>query len=473
MNRRFTAHYFSALERSWPLLADFGAHSQPASMAASAETGAFLAALREVLAPAHVAETGSGFSSAVLPGALRAEDDGAHQRKVQDWLAVRGLDAGRFCGYDEFDRWDPQGVFLLFLDGDLRTREATVAWLQPRLARAVVVVHDAQPGTFAQVQRALERLREDPRGRLVDCSAWTRDHYGRSAQLWIGQEAGFPADVLEEIRAGPDGPASPPVRLLLCVNDTPENGRWECTVRCLTSLGITAQLDAHPLWIVDNGSTCPRTLRFLAAWCGDARARGAGVRLFRLPRNRYATYAFNRLLAAAPAGEYVVRIENDIEFHTVGWPRRMARFLARSGFGMACTKPVDLPSKAQGIPVSEVAGLRVQVADEVAGYCTAMAPAVRVSFGAFAAVGSYVEDVVTSARVRALGFRMAFLDPAEVCCYHVDRVASAAYQEWKMAAAREARPALAQALREWGSGARPAYAPFAIEADDGFAEVAV
>ena len=471
MKQQFADLYFDALERTRPLLDDFGAHFQPVSMATSAETGAFLSALVTALAPATVLETGSGFSSAVLAGALHGENNGAYERRVRQWLAARGLPGGSFCSYEEFHQRDVGGVFLLFLDGDLQTRERTLAWLGERLPRAVVVIDDAQPGTFVQVQAVLDALARDPRGRLLDCAAWTRDHYGRSAQLWVGHDSGLPAQALEQIVAGPSGAPVPPVRLLVCINDTPENLRWECTVRCLTSIGVTVDLAAHPLWIVDNGSTCPNTAFFLDAWCRDQRQRGGELRRFRLPRNRHATYAFNRLLAMAPEGDCIVRVENDIEFHTPGWPARMGLFLARSGFGLVSTKPVDLPSKALGVPTTEVGGWRVQEVSEVPGYCTAFAPGLRKELGALVSSGSYVEDIITSCRARALGWRMAFLDPQELRCYHVDRAPSASYQAWKHQAVREARASTRQALAEWGSGARHPTVAFAPEADDGWQEI--
>jgi hypothetical protein len=272
---------------------------------------------------------------------------------------------------------------------------------------------------------------------------------------------------------GPDADDLPPLTLLLCLNDTPENARWACTVRCLTSLGITADLQRHALWIVDNGSTCPNTACFLTVWCADQRRGGARLRRFRLPHNRHATYAFNRLLAMVPPAHGVIRIENDIEFHSGGWPSHLAGFLARSGFGMACPMPADLPSPTEQVAVSEVAGTRVRIVDGVAGYCTAMSPALRQQLGALVCAGVYIEDVFTSRRARLLGHRMAYLHPEELRCYHVDRSLGAAYAQWKAQAVAAELPRMRQALRDWETGRRPLQAPFTFSADDGFHEVAI
>lgn len=293
----------------------------------------------------------------------------------------------------------------------------------------------------------------------------------------------MPPELVDEIVAGPErvpGAESPedsalaaveqPL-LLLCVNDTPENGRWECTVRTLTSIGVTADLSKARLWIVDNGSTCPSTARFLSVWREDQLNRGGQVRLFRLPRNEYATYAFNRLLAMADDADYVVRIEDDIEFATPGWPQVLTRFLCDSGFGLVSTKPLDLPEKALGIPITRLAGRSIQVVDEVPGFCTAIVPDCRRMLGALASAGCYIEDLLTSARVRALGYGMAFLAPDEVRCFHVDRNAKLEYQQWKTQAVRLDWDAFLRLRAEWQSGKRPPRVEFELRADDGFLEL--
>jgi hypothetical protein len=473
MHPDFGQQYVDALRQTRTLLADFATRFQPISMATSAETGAFLAVLRNVLEWHAVVETGSGFSSALLPDATHAEDNVEYGKRVQEWLAGIGVPPGVFCDYGALYRRDVSGRFLMFLDGNLATREATFGWLRDKLELAVIVIDDAQAGTFAPVQAVLDELHDDPRGTLVDAAAWTRDGYGRSAALWIGKAAGFPPDVLQEINQHPPRilPTDLPARLLLCINDTPENARWKCTVRTLTSIGITVDLQKHSLWVVDNGSTCPNTNEFLNAWCPDQLGQGAQVRIFRLPENLYATYAFNRLLFMVPAGEYVIRLENDIEFHTPGWPSIMVRFLADSGFGLVSAKPVDLPDKALGHPAVEIAGRNVQVVDEVPGFCTAFAPDVRLRLGALASAGCYIEDVLTSRRVQVLGRQMAFLDSRELRCFHVDRVLSSAYAHWKQGAVANERAAMIRAMDDWTSGRRSPHVPFEVRSGDGFHEL--
>lgn len=469
----FRQHWHTALPRMQALLADFGTRLQPISMATSAETGAFLQALLAAL-PAHpVMETGSGFSSAVLVGAVHVEDNPAYQQQVQRWLADRCVPPGRFIGYDELHTLQPEGPFLMFLDGNLSTRERSADWLAEHLARAVLVIDDAQAGTFVQVRAVLERLQADPRGSLHDCAAWTRDGYGRTAALWVGQESGFPPGLLAQIQGGPGlaAPELPPALLMLCVHDTPENQRWLCTARTLTSLGITARLQQHTLWIIDNGSTCPHSAALLRDWCDDQWRQGARLRVFRLPENRHATHAYNRLLAMAPAEAMVVRVENDIEFHSFDWPAVMQRFLAHSGFGLVSALPVDLPAKAAGVPMQWLAGHRVRVVPEVPGYCTAFAPVLRQRLGALVCAGRYIEDVLTSERTRAAGFGMAFLEPEELRCFHVDRGTSAGYTAWKQQAVAAEWASMLQMRDDWRQGRRALHEAWQPEPGDGFNEV--
>ena len=468
----FRQHWHTALPRLQALLDDFGTRLQPISMATSAETGAFLHALLAALPALPTLETGSGFSSAVLVGAVHVEDNPAYQQQVQRWLADRRVPPGRFIGYDELHTLQPEGPFFMFLDGNLSTRERSADWLDRHLAQAVLVIDDAQAGTFAQVRAVLERLQADPRGRLLDCAAWTRDGYGRTAALWVGQDSGFPPELLEQIEGGPGlaAPELPPVLLMLCVHDTPQNQRWLCTARTLTSLGITARLQQHGLWIVDNGSTCAHSAALLREWCGDQWRQGARLRVFRLPENRHATYAYNRLLAMAPAQAVVVRVENDIEFHTFDWPAVMQRFLAHSGYGLVSALPVDLPAKAAGVAASWLAGFRVRVVTEVPGYCTAFAPALRRQLGALVCAGQYIEDVLTSERCQAAGFGMAFLEAGELRCFHVDRGTSAGYTAWKQQAAAAEWAAMLQVRADWREGRRLLHEPWSADASDGFSE---
>lgn len=465
-------HWRSALPRMRAMLADFGTRFQPISMATSAETAAFLDALIAALPGRTVLETGSGYSSAVLVGAVHVEDNAAYQQQVQRWLADRGVPPGRFIGYDELHQLRPDGRWLMFLDGNLSTRERSADWLADHLAAAVLVIDDAQPGTFSQVRSVLERLRADPRGRLLDCAEWTRDEYGRTASLWVGRDSGFPPELLAQIEGGPGAalPGMPPALLTLCIHDTPDNARWACTARTLTSLGITACLHRHALWIVDNGSTCPNTAAFLRDWCADQWRQGARLRVFRLPRNRHATYAFNRLWSLAPADAVVVRLENDIEFHTPDWPALLVRFLAHSGYGLVSALPLDLPDKAAGVPVQWLAGFRVRVVPEVPGYCTAFAPALRTRLGALVSAGRYIEDVLTSERARAAGYGMAFLEADELRCFHVDRVASAGYAAWKQQAAAAEWSAMLQAREDWREGRRALHEAWLPDPEDGLLE---
>jgi predicted O-methyltransferase YrrM len=472
MKATFGHSYLRSLDSARMLLKDFGNSFQPISMATSAQTGALLAALAGVLGKHRLIETGSGFSSAMLPNAIRVENNDDYGLRVRSWLARVGVAEGSFCGYDHLHGSRLTDPFLLFLDGDLAYRERTSHWLQDKLAHAVVLIDDAQPGTFAEVQAVIDTLKSDARGRLLDCSAWTHDEYGRSAALWVGNASQMPAQVIDEIVAGPPetGPPSS-ARLLMCISDTPGNARWECTVRALTSVGITANLQEHSLWIVDNGSTCPNTARFLDVWCRDQLDQNAQLRVFRLSKNMYATYAFNRLLAMCSPGDYVIRLENDIEYHSANWPATLMRFLSMSGFGLVSAKPVDLPLKAQDVPAEDICGVRVQVVTEVAGFCTAISPSLRLELGAFACAGRYIEDVITSRRAISMGFRAAFVDPAVVRCFHVDRRASDEYHRWKQTAVKEEWEAMTHAMTDWGPSSRSVYVPFEHHDDDGFHEV--
>jgi hypothetical protein len=79
--------------------------------------------------------------------------------------------------------------------------------------------------------------------------------------------------------------------------------------------------------------------------------------------------------------------------------------------------------------------------------------------------------VLTSQRTLALGWRMAFLDPTELSCFHIDRDGSSAYRAWKQQAATAEWATMQQVRKEWCSGHRRAYVPLQPDEDDGFEEV--
>lgn len=148
MSHKLSQLYCNALPQTRALLRDFGRSFQPISMAASAETGAFLAALLETLSPDMVIESGSGFTSAVLRRGIHVEDNAEYQVRVEAWLKAREIPVGAFISYESLHQIDFDGLLFVFLHGNLSTRPVTAAWLRRRLSRAVLLIDDAQPGTF-------------------------------------------------------------------------------------------------------------------------------------------------------------------------------------------------------------------------------------------------------------------------------------------------------------------------------------
>lgn len=251
----------------------------------------------------------------------------------------------------------------------------------------------------------------------------------------------------------------------VCVNDTPDNQRWRTTVRCLTSLGITTDLCRHDLVLIDNGSTCANSRAFMEEWCQDLIGiRDQRVTLVRFPANQFATHAFNHVLQTflpRVPGRMFVRVENDLEMVSPGWVDILgAIFAARREVGAIATKPYDLPTKGlDGVPI-RIADRDCLAVDEIPGYCTAFRPGVFEQLGCLVSAGRYIEDGLTSVRLRKLGWELLFTDSHSIECYHVDRRPTTAYRDWKQTTARDEWDAYVRLRREFESGRRDPRQPF-------------
>ena len=251
----------------------------------------------------------------------------------------------------------------------------------------------------------------------------------------------------------------------ICVNDTPENQRWRTTVRCLTSFGITTDFSSHELIIIDNGSTCPNTKTFLEEFCQDLiGVRNQNVTLVRFGENQYATYVFNhvvQIFAQKFPQRVFVRVENDLEMVTSDWlVKFISMFIEYPAAGAISTKPHDLPAKGEGgVPV-KLAGLDCLRVDEVPGYCTAFRPGIFNLLGTLVSAGNYIEDILTSVRLRKLGWELFLTQPDVVSCYHIDRCPTLQYSQWKKKTVIS-EWSMYLALREdYETGKRELFTPF-------------
>ena len=102
----------------------------------------------------------------------------------------------------------------------------------------------------------------------------------------------------------------PPVTLVLLTWN-----RWELTRRCLATL-LASDLAGAELLVVDNGST-DGTPGELAAY--------AGLRVLALPSNLGFVRGNNAGIAAAPAGNDIVLLNNDLEFPRRDWLQRLRK----------------------------------------------------------------------------------------------------------------------------------------------------
>ncbi len=199
--------------------------------------------------------------------------------------------------------------------------------------------------------------------------------------------------------------------------------RWELTRRCLETL-FASDLSGSELLVVDNGST-DGTPERLAAY--------PGVRLHALPANLGFVRGNNAGIAAAPPGNDVVLLNNDIEFTRRDWLQRL-RSAAHSApdIGIVGCRQVlsdgrllhagsyILPDTCWG---QQIGALEHEVGQyttrrEVEGITFAVAYLKRAVIAAIGGLSeafeSYFEDTDYCLRARRAGFLTCYAGDSEV-----------------------------------------------------------
>ncbi len=218
--------------------------------------------------------------------------------------------------------------------------------------------------------------------------------------------------------SAPDLQVLPPVTLILLTWN-----RWELTRRCLETLLASDLADAE-LLVVDNGST-DSTPERLAAF--------PRARLLALPGNLGFVRGNNAGIAAAPPGNDVVLLNNDLEFPRRDWLQRL-RAAAHSAADVGvvgCRQVLSdgrllhagtyiLPDTMWG---QQIGALEHDVGQftgrrEVEGITFAVAYLKRAVIAAIGGLAedfqSYFEDTDYCLRARQAGFRTLFAGDSQV-----------------------------------------------------------
>ena len=206
--------------------------------------------------------------------------------------------------------------------------------------------------------------------------------------------------------------------------------RWELLDQCLTSIRERTGYARYEIIVLDNGSTDPRTLRYL-----DAVAETCRVHRCPGPFN---FSSMNNVGAALATGEYLLFLNNDVQVLSGNWLQAMVALAQRRGVGAVGAKLLYQDGSIQHAGVvlglDGVAGhafrhhrpntVSYQGLTEIVRNCSAVTAAcMLVPRDVFQKVGGFDErvavefnDVDLCLRIQQQGYRIVYTPEAEL--YH-------------------------------------------------------
>jgi len=259
--------------------------------------------------------------------------------------------------------------------------------------------------------------------------------------------------------------------IAMAVYDTDENKRSEYTEKTLDSLLQTVDFTKHRLFIIDNAS-CLTTKqiykKFEQKWLYPER-----ITIFFNTTNIGTAEAINMAIKERKKGEPVIKIDNDVVFHTKNWACLLEEGLNRDkSIGIIAAKRKDLQqSPLQTNPtfisvlmmLPHSPGERWLVLEEtkdIMGTCTLFSPLLLDKIGYMQQIPNIpygFDDTIISFKSIHSGFRNGFLMGIEID--HIDRGDNNYLQE-KQKLASLAWDSYIQLIRNFELGASLYYSPY-------------
>lgn len=227
--------------------------------------------------------------------------------------------------------------------------------------------------------------------------------------------------------------------IAMAVHDTEENNRTEYTRKTINSLIETVDWYQHRLIIVDNAS-CYKT-KALLEWLINSSSLEKDIQVITNKENIGTARAINKAWAFRKPGEYLVKMDNDVEIHYTGWLEDMQEAIERKPtLGIVGLKRKDLmenpyrndawkSSLEMLPPFKEARWMVVENVEHCMGTCTMFNPKLIDKIGGLMQPGMYgFDDTLASVRAKLAGFTNAFLPHIEID--HID-TGGDAYTQWK------------------------------------------
>jgi len=223
----------------------------------------------------------------------------------------------------------------------------------------------------------------------------------------------------------------------MAVYDTEENQKSELTYQTLYSLRRTVDLNKHRLFVIDNNS-CRRTKDMLDVM---SKERHHEFTVITLPENIGTAEAVNLGWKHKLPGENLIKMDNDVVIHSVGWVDELDRAIERDKtIGIIGLKRKDLwenpfrndewHSDLKMLPhETGEAWIIVEEVKHCIGTCQMYSAALIEKIGYLYQPGLYgYDDVLASHRSQIAGFYNCFLPHIEI--EHIDQHETPHWQ-WK------------------------------------------
>lgn len=248
--------------------------------------------------------------------------------------------------------------------------------------------------------------------------------------------------------------------IIMAVHDTVENGRTKYTIETVKSMMRTVDFSKHRLIISDNGS-CEETKFAIHDFCNYK--DNFSCEVIDNVINIGTAKAVNKGIAKRNAGEFVVKMDNDVVHNNVGWVDEMEEAIRRfPSIGILGAKRKDLeqrPDHENEVFKSELFMLPhergqkwivIEKSSDIMGTCTMFNPALINKIGLMRQPTVYgYDDVDYSIRSLIAGFTNCFLP--HLVIDHIDTGGSA-YCEWKQKTAADGGDELQMWIKGYNDG---------------------
>lgn len=257
--------------------------------------------------------------------------------------------------------------------------------------------------------------------------------------------------------------------IAMAVHDTVDNKRHELTSLTMDSLVRTVDLSRHRIFIINNGSTDPRTIRLL----DDHELTDAcRVPVIHNTTNRGTAIAINQAWKQRKPREHCVKIDNDVVIHYPDWATVMEQVFERvPGIGICGLKRRDLAehpahpdkklqSSLHMLPHKKgEPWLVVEKCDHIMGTCEGVNSLLLDKIGYLYQMQDEgnlygFDDSFLAFRSLAAGFINVFL-----CNIDIDHIdpGGTAYNQWKESSATAWMSRFNEIISEYKSGRRSLY----------------